>query len=76
MQNSLKEAKDEDEIKLIMELNAEKLNGMKEGDERDELALESIDNVMKLALERVRKVIDVEDESYLDEGFNNAMQRD
>lgn len=58
VQDLLNKAKNEAEIDRILELNKEKLDGMRSaGDSRDELALDSIQNVEKLARDRVAATI-------------------
>lgn len=62
VQTMLKEAKNADEVEDIMELHEEKLEAMRHGDSRDELAVESIENVRLFVLKRLSPVLDIEAE--------------
>lgn len=62
VQDMLKEAKNADEVETIMQQNEAKLEAMRHGDSRDELAVESIENVRLFVLKRLAPILDVESE--------------
>lgn len=68
-QDKINAAKSVAEVNEVILLVKDKLSGMREGDSRDELAVESIQNTYKVALSRLAKpaVVAIEDGGLTDE---------